>query len=200
MKRKTDDWTLLLLSIPCIISVIRYYLYKGSENMSFSSDLFMTMLPTICVIAIGIFNLRSGNKRIDEIGNDTKVILPKTANIEKNVEKYLEDTNRCITTDIKKTVEDIYDIADSDLKILVDEVNYKKRLKDEYANTFLRDNVVANIDKLYEENALFSNRIKELEIENKMLVEKVYKYQKLYEEERKKNVGIENKNERDFTM
>lgn len=168
--------------------------------MSFSSDLFMTMLPTICVIAIGIFNLRSGNKRIDEIGNDTKVILPKTTNIEKNIEKYLEDTNRCITTDIKKTVEDIYDIADSDLKILVDEVNYKKRLKDEYANTFLRDNVVANIDKLYEENALFSNRIKELEIENKMLVEKVYKYQKLYEEERKKNVGIENKNERNFTM
>lgn len=168
--------------------------------MSFSSDLFMTMLPTICVIVIGIFNFRSGNKRIDEIGNDTKVILPKTANIEKNVEKYLEDTNRCITTDIKKTVEDIYDIADSDLKILVDEVNYKKRLKDEYANTFLRDNVVANIDKLYEENALFSNRIKELEIENKMLVEKVYKYQKLYEEERKKNVGIENKNERNLTM
>lgn len=200
MKRKKYDWTLLLLSIPCIISVIRYNLYKGSENMSFSSDLFMTMLPTICVIVIGIFNLRSGNKRIDEIGNDTKVILPKTANIEKNVEKYLEDTNRCITTDIKKTVEDIYDIADSDLKILVDEVNYKKRLKDEYANTFLRDNVVANIDKLYEENALFSNRIKELEIENKMLVEKVYKYQKLYEEERKKNVGIENKNERNFTM
>ena len=200
MKRKTDDWTLLLLSIPCIISVIRYNLYKGSENMSFSSDLFMTMLPTICVIVIGIFNLRSGNKRIDEIGNDTKVILPKTANIEKNVEKYLEDTNRCITTDIKKTVEDIYDIADSDLKILVDEVNYKKRLKDEYANTFLRDNVVANIDKLYEENALFSNRIKELEIANKMLVEKVYKYQKLYEEERKKNIGIENKNERNFTM
>ena len=200
MKRKKYDWTLLLLSIPCIISVIRYNLYKGSENMSFSSDLFMTMLPTICVIVIGIFNLRSGNKRIDEIGNDTKVILPKTANIEKNVEKYLEDTNRCITTDIKKTVEDIYDIADSDLKILVDEVNYKKRLKDEYANTFLRDNVVANIDKLYEENALFSNRIKELEIENKMLVEKVYKYQKLYEEERKKNVDIENKNERNFTM
>ena len=33
-----------------------------------------------------------------------------------------------------------------------------------------------------------------------MLVEKVYKYQKLYEEERKKNVGIENKNERNFTM
>ena len=200
MKRKTDDWSLLLLSIPCIISAIRYYLYKGSENMSFSSDLFMTMLPTICVIVIGIFNLRSGNKRIDEIGNDTKVILPKTTNIEKNIEKYLEDTNRCITTDIKKTVEDIYDIADSDLKILVDEVNYKKRLKDEYANTFLRDNVVANIDKLYEENALFSNRIKELEIEKKMLVEKVYKYQKLYEEERKKNIGIENKNERDFTM
>lgn len=200
MKRKTDDWSLLLLSIPCIISAIRYYLYKGSENMSFSSDLFMTMLPTICVIVIGIFNLRSGNKRIDEIGNDTKVILPKTTNIEKNIEKYLEDTNRCITTDIKKTVEDIYDIADSDLKILVDEVNYKKRLKDEYANTFLRDNVVANIDKLYEENALFSNRIKELEIENKMLVEKVYKYQKLYEEERKKSVDIENKNERNFTM
>ena len=200
MKRKKYDWTLLLLSIPCIISVIRYNLYKGSENMSFSSDLFMTMLPTICVIVIGIFNLRSGNKRIDEIGNDTKVILPKTANIEKNIEKYLEDTNRCITTDIKKTVEDIYDIADSDLKILVDEVNYKKRLKDEYANTFLRDNVVANIDKLYEENALFSNRIKELEIENKMLVEKVYKYQKLYEEERKKSVDIENKNERNFTM
>ena len=200
MKRKKYDWTLLLLRIPCIISVIRYNLYKGSENMSFSSDLFMTMLPTICVIVIGIFNLRSGNKRIDEIGNDTKVILPKTANIEKNIEKYLEDTNRCITTDIKKTVEDIYDIADSDLKILVDEVNYKKRLKDEYANTFLRDNVVANIDKLYEENALFSNRIKELEIENKMLVEKVYKYQKLYEEERKKSVDIENKNERNFTM
>ena len=33
-----------------------------------------------------------------------------------------------------------------------------------------------------------------------MLVEKVYKYQKLYEEERKKNVGIENKNERNFTI
>lgn len=168
--------------------------------MSFSSDLFLTALPTICVIVIAIINLRSGNKRIDEIGNDTKDILPKTTNIEKNIEKYLEDTNRCVTKDIKKTVEDIYDIADSDLKILVDEVNYKKRLKDEYANTFLRDNVVANIDKLYEENALFSNRIRELEIENKMLVEKVYKYQKLYEEERKKNVDIENKNERNFTM
>lgn len=33
-----------------------------------------------------------------------------------------------------------------------------------------------------------------------MLVEKVYKYQKLYEEERKKNLNIENKNERNFTM
>lgn len=33
-----------------------------------------------------------------------------------------------------------------------------------------------------------------------MLVEKVYKYQKLYEEERKKSVDIENKNERNFTM
>lgn len=83
LKRETEDWTLLLLSIPCIISVIRYNLYKGSANMSFSSDLFLTMLPTISVIAIGVFSLRSGNKRIDEIGNDTKVILPKTANIEK---------------------------------------------------------------------------------------------------------------------
>lgn len=201
MNRKTDNWTLLLLSIPCImISIIRYNLYKGSKNISFSSDLFLTMLPTICVIVIAIVNLRSVNKKIDEIGNDTKVILPKTTNIEKNIEKYLEDTNRCITTDIKKTVEDIYDIADSDLKILVDEVNYKKRLKDEYANTFLRDNVVSNIDKLYEENALFSNRIKELEIENEMLAEKAYKYQKLYEKERKKNLDIENKNDRDFIL
>lgn len=33
-----------------------------------------------------------------------------------------------------------------------------------------------------------------------MLVEKVYKYQKLYEEERKKNLDIENKNERNFTL
>lgn len=186
MKRRIDDWTLLLLTIPCImISIIRYNISKGSANMNFSLELFLTVLPTIGVIAVAIITLRSGNKRIDEIGNDTKVILPKTSNIEKNIEKYLEDTNRCITTDIKKTVEDIYDIADSDLKILVDEVNYKKRLKNEYANTFLRDNVVANIDKLYEENALFSNRIKELEFDNKVLVEKVYKYQKLYEEERK---------------
>lgn len=176
---------LMLLIIPCIMSsIVRIQIYKENESMSFQQELFTSILPTIGVIVIGIFTLRSGNKRIDDIGGDTKEILPTT----KNVEKYTEETNKCVTTDIKKSIDDTHKIAENDLKALVEEMYYQKRLKDEYAKAPLRDNVGANIDKLYEENALYSQRIRELEHENEMLSTQLENYKKLYNIElRKKN-------------
>lgn len=55
MKRKTDDWSLLLLSIPCLMSsIIRIILNKWSGSLNHYLELFMLALPTIAVVVVAI--------------------------------------------------------------------------------------------------------------------------------------------------
>ena len=55
MKRKKYDWSLLLLSIPCLMSsIIRIILNKWSGSLNYYLELFMLALPTIAVVVVAI--------------------------------------------------------------------------------------------------------------------------------------------------
>lgn len=150
--------------------------------MNFTQEFFLGILPTVGVIVVAILGLRSGNKRIDDIGSDTKIILPKT----ENIEKYTEKTNDIITENVQVKIDSLVS-NQSKLDFLFEEASYKKRLENEYAGVVQRDNVISSVDKLFEENAKLEAKILEYEIEKRELIEKANKYQKLYEDERTKN-------------
>lgn len=179
-KNNSSVLYLILLTFPCIIStiILTYYNFiKGKCDMSPIVQILLSVVPTIGVIVVAIFHLRSGNKKIDEIGSDTKEIRPMTAFIE----KYTEETNSCITREMKGNIERILNATNTELKELSDELKYQKRMREIYTNVSLRDNVVSSVDRLFEENAASTVKINELLQENERLNTLLNKYKQLYE-------------------
>lgn len=187
MRKYDFDDDLILMMVPCIIAstILNINLFSGGKIMSDIGQILIATLPTVGVITISLFQLRSGNKRIDEARNDTKVILPKT----ENIERYTLETNGYITKNIHRNLEDIRECTKSDIlpsiNELLEDLRYREKLKMEYAGSIVRDTVVSNIDKLFEENARLKERVRELEIEKETLIQKVKKYETLSEELRR---------------
>lgn len=138
---------------------------------------------------------KKDSNTIGTVKQDTALILPKAENIERDT----RETHNLLIGKLDAEIDKLITGKDK-IDFIFDEINYKKRLESEYKGVVEKDRVVASVDKIFEDNANLQIKLKELEIENKMLMEKAYKYQKLYEEEREKNIDIESKNERDFTL
>lgn len=181
-----------------IITIIISFIVLYEENLSMQTAMIAIVVSIIGVIGAilaNFFQYKKDSNTIATVKQDTALMLPKAENIERDT----RETHNLIIGKLDAKIDKLVTGNDK-IDFIFDEINYKKRLESEYAGVVEKDRVVASVDKIFEDNANLQIKLKELEIENKMLVEKVYKYQKLYEEERKKNVGIENKNERDFTM
>ena len=155
----------------------------------------VSIIGVIGAILANFFQYKKDSNTIATVKQDTALMLPKAENIERDT----RETHNLLIGKLDAKIDKLVTGNDK-IDFIFDEINYKKRLESEYAGVVEKDRVVASVDKIFKDNANLQIKLKEYEIENKMLVEKVYKYQKLYEEERKKNVGIENKNERNFTM
>lgn len=181
-----------------IITIIISFIVLYEENLSMQTAMIAIVVSIIGVIGAilaNFFQYKKDSNTIATVKQDTALMLPKAENIERDT----RETHNLLIGKLDAKIDKLVTGNDK-IDFIFDEINYKKRLESEYAGVVEKDRVVASVDKIFEDNANLQIKLKELEIENKMLVEKVYKYQKLYEEERKKNVGIENKNERNFTM
>lgn len=181
-----------------IITIIISFIVLYEENLSMQTAMIAIVVSIIGVIGAilaNFFQYKKDSNTIATVKQDTALMLPKAENIERDT----RETHNLLIGKLDAKIDKLVTGNDK-IDFIFDEINYKKRLESEYAGVVEKDRVVASVDKIFEDNANLQIKLKEYEIENKMLVEKVYKYQKLYEEERKKNVDIENKNERNFTM
>lgn len=181
-----------------IITLIISYLVLYGEDFSMQTGIIALVVAVIGVIGAilaNFFQYKKDSNTIGTVKQDTALILPKAENIERDT----RETHNLLIGTLDAKIDKLVTGNDK-IDFIFDEINYKKRLESEYAGVVEKDRVVASVDKIFKDNANLQIKLKELEIENKVLVEKVYKYQKLYEKERKKNLDIENKNERDFTM
>lgn len=181
-----------------IITIIISFIVLYEENLSMQTAMIAIVVSIIGVIGAilaNFFQYKKDSNTIATVKQDTALMLPKAENIERDT----RETHNLLIGKLDAKIDKLVTGNDK-IDFIFDEINYKKRLESEYAGVVEKDRVVASVDKIFEDNANLQIKLKEYEIENKMLVEKVYKYQKLYEEERKKNVGIKNKNERNFTM
>lgn len=181
-----------------IITIIISFIVLYEENLSMQTAMIAIVVSIIGVIGAilaNFFQYKKDSNTIATVKQDTTLMLPKAENIERDT----RETHNLLIGKLDAKIDKLVTGNDK-IDFIFDEINYKKRLESEYAGVVEKDRVVASVDKIFEDNANLQIKLKEYEIENKMLVEKVYKYQKLYEEERKKNVDIENKNERNFTM
>lgn len=181
-----------------IITLIISYLVLYGEDFSMQTGIIALVVAVIGVIGAilaNFFQYKKDSNTIGTVKQDTALILPKAENIERDT----RETHNLLIGTLDAKIDKLVTGNDK-IDFIFDEINYKKRLESEYAGVVEKDRVVASVDKIFKDNANLQIKLKELEIENKVLVEKVYKYQKLYEKERKKNLDIENKNERNFTM
>lgn len=181
-----------------IITIIISFIVLYEENLSMQTAMIAIVVSIIGVIGAilaNFFQYKKDSNTIATVKQDTALMLPKAENIERDT----RETHNLLIGKLDAKIDKLVTGNDK-IDFIFDEINYKKRLESEYAGVVEKDRVVASVDKIFEDNANLQIKLKEYEIENKMLVEKVYKYQKLYEEERKKNLDIENKNERNFTM
>lgn len=181
-----------------IITLIISYLVLYREDFSMQTGIIALVVAIIGVIGAilaNFFQYKKDSNTIGTVKQDTALILPKA----KNIERDTRETHNLLIGTLDAKIDKLVTGNDK-IDFIFDEINYKKRLESEYAGVVEKDRVVASVDKIFEDNANLQIRLKELEIENKVLVEKVYKYQKLYEKEIKKNLDVENKNERNFTM
>ncbi|MGE9896290.1 hypothetical protein ACQQ97_05215 [Anaerovoracaceae bacterium SGI.195] len=181
-----------------IITLIISYLVLYGEDFSMQTDIIALVVAIIGVIGAilaNFFQYKKDSNTIGTVKQDTALILPKAENIERDT----RETHNLLIGKLDAEIDKLITGKDK-IDFIFDEINYKKRLESEYKGVVEKDRVVASVDKIFEDNANLQIKLKELEIENKMLMEKAYKYQKLYEEEREKNIDIESKNERDFTL
>lgn len=181
-----------------IITLIISYLVLYGEDFSMQTGIIALVVAVIGVIGAilaNFFQYKKDSNTIGTVKQDTALILPKAENIERDT----RETHNLLIGTLDAKIDKLVTGNDK-IDFIFDEINYKKRLESEYAGVVEKDRVVASVDKIFKDNANLQIKLKELEIENKVLVEKVYKYQKLYEKERKKNLDIENKNERNFTL
>lgn len=181
-----------------IITLIISYLVLYGEDFSMQTGIIALVVAIIGVIGAilaNFFQYKKDSNTIGTVKQDTALILPKAENIERDT----RETHNLLIGTLDAKIDKLVTGNDK-IDFIFDEINYKKRLESEYAGVVEKDRVVASVDKIFKDNANLQIKLKEYEIENKMLVEKAYKYQKLYEKERKKNLDIENKNERNFTL
>lgn len=137
-------------------------------------QILLAVLPTIGVIVVAIINIRSGNKKIDENYSETKGMAPK---VDQTL-RYAEKNNNYIVENFAGKIDKLvnetevaerrYDSVKGRLRVITDEIEYRKRLAMEYSN-YNKELVVNSIESIYKENALLIQENKELKDTNQKL-------------------------------
>lgn len=160
-----------IITIGCIISISylvyeEYYLKGVNDNLM--------DIPSIVAICISVLSLAGGvwaqfvqfkkdSSRISDVKSDTSEIKPKTMNIDENVKKIKDEVIETLKPATKEIVS-----SSNGIKVLVDELQFQKRLKSEIStNMASKDRLMSNIENLYVQNA-------NLLIDNKRLQSELY--------------------------
>lgn len=167
---------LIVLSILCIIStiILIYQYYSDDLSRRTIMQILLAVLPTIGVIVVAIINIRSGNKKIDENYSETKGMAPK---VDQTL-RYAEKNNNYIVENFAGKIDKLvnetevaerrYDSVKGRLRVITDEIEYRKRLAMEYSN-HNKDLVVNSVEGIYKENAMLIKENRELKEKNQKL-------------------------------
>jgi len=157
----------------CILGLTMSKYSNGENNMS------NELLGGIVALSVAIVGAASGiwmqviqfkkdAKRIDDVKSsvgdvksDTSEIKPQVKNTDENVKKIRDEV-------VEKIVPNIGKLTGVDA--LVEELNYQKRIKSETTASIPNpDYFINSINKLYETNAMLSEKMKSTELENQKL-------------------------------
>lgn len=179
---------LLLNMIVCI------YIYQGSESLMFELTngellIFTTLLTGVVTIIVGLIQNHRSNSLSSKIDNRTEEMLPAVNRIKEEAVKITKiDMNQNHSIRVIESVQ-------QDVKYLADEKKVEEKLKAESAqNEYLSyKNAAATLTSLWEENASYKEKIKQLENTKKELLQALeneknrtrllkHEYQKLRDE------------------
>lgn len=157
---------LLLNMIVCI------YIYQGSESLMFELTngellIFTTLLTGVVTIIVGLIQNHRSNSLSSKIDNRTEEMLPAVNRIKEEAVKITKiDMNQNHSIRVMESVQ-------QDVKYLADEKRVEEKLKAESAqNEYLSyKNAAATLTSLWEENASYKEKIKQLENTKKELLQ-----------------------------
>ena len=153
MDRKREN-VLLIGEVLCIIcSYILIANLLGENTMPIIVQILISVIPTVGVIVVAIFNIRSGNKKIDEISRDASHIKPVS---DQSLE-YTKENNQYITRTFANQLNEIEERS----RYIAKDIEARRLYSDPKDDIMLRDKLIGNIDKIYQQNRDLSNQLKE---------------------------------------
>ena len=146
------------------------YIYVSLEGTAMSTEGTIAIVVALIGVAGGIWvqivQFKKDSGKISSIKSDTQEMKPTINNIDDNVKTMQKDVMRDLTPKIDRITG-----IESDTRVLVDELNYQKRLKSELSGKALnKDYFIGKINELYEENARLSMQLKEQIHSNQNLI------------------------------
>ena len=162
---------LFLADIPIIMCVIiaEYMVFSKKENLTMDNiGLIIALIGVAGTLIAHFFQFKKDSNKISEVKSDTSNMLPKVDNIAEKT----TDIRGYIADDIKPSLQTIVSRQEtnnatnlqvsSDIREVLEDVKYRKRLSAEYNGMFNRDIMISGIDEIYSTNAALKNKIEEL--------------------------------------
>lgn len=147
-------FVLLPLWIGCIVSLI---ILGVDNNMGTGAviSICVAIIGVIGSLIVAIFQLKRDGKTIDIINNNTK----NTENIYDNT----KNTEKMLIGEIKPNIDTIIKNTDN-ISIIVDEVKYQNRIRNDISNTLNidKDFFLQGVNTVFDNNAKLNKNISEL--------------------------------------
>lgn len=187
----------LTTALPAIIGMILAYIILIMDGTKGELD-YMDWGKVIAIIValIGVAGtIYVSNRQLKRDGETIAKIYDKAENIKPkmdNVDERTKETNDYLIKQFAVTHRDMLkdiETAKNNVEVISDEVKRQKAIREQYDKYINKDYLKSGIDKVYEENATLTSRIKELSIKNEELQ---YKTEIL----RSRNKNLEQENER----
>lgn len=175
-KQHESDGSLPIWLIPIIIggvaSVAIALLGSGKESNFMTWGEVIAIVVALISVAGGIWTqlvqFKRDGKTIGSIKADTSEMQPKVDIINKNIDKIKDDVMEKMVPTMDR-LNRSSENSSMGLRELVEDLHYKQRLKAETSVSVDRDYLMADIDKLYTENARLVGQTKNLSVEIKRL-------------------------------
>ena len=154
------------MSLIMLTLVISFWVIGGSKMDAGSLGIVIALIGVFGALCTGIFMFFKNLKKSEDIRRDTGDMKPRVQRIEEDSKMTASVLAENINPRIKKISEISGGNADA-LRILVEELNYQKRLKNESSGDkgYQKDRTINHINQLFEENVMLTNQLKEKEIE-----------------------------------
>ena len=162
---------LFLADIPIIMGVIiaEYIVFSKKGNLTMDNiGVIVALIGVAGTLTAHFFQFKKDSNKISEVKSDTSNMLPKVDNIAEKT----TDIRGYIADDIKPSLQTIVSKQEinnatnlqvsSDIREVLEDVKYRKRLSEEYNGMLNRDTMISGIDEIYSTNAALKNKIKEL--------------------------------------